>query len=134
MSCIKLLHLALPNWLNEWIFLPRLGIQRKLWKWSHILVRFNVGYKNNNSQSNFDFTQWFNSLGVSKYCILGWDIFHCRMRDKSSMFFSPVNKNMTFLHMQFLLLSWIEWHHQNFMFPSRHYWSTMAQQDPAGPQ
>ena len=26
----------------------RLGIQRKLWKWSDILVPFNVGYKNNN--------------------------------------------------------------------------------------
>ena len=32
-----------------------LGIQRKLWKWSDILVFFNVGYKNNNSQSNFLF-------------------------------------------------------------------------------
>ena len=28
--------------------LLRLGIQRKLWKWSDILVGFNVGYKNNN--------------------------------------------------------------------------------------
>ena len=34
----------------------RIGIQRKLWKWSDILVCFKAGYKNNNSQSNFDFT------------------------------------------------------------------------------
>ena len=34
-----------------------LGIQRKLWKWSDILVCFSDGYKNNNnSHSNFDFT------------------------------------------------------------------------------
>ena len=29
-------------------WLPCLGTQRKLWKWSNIIACFNVGYKNNN--------------------------------------------------------------------------------------
>ena len=54
-----------------------------------------------------------------------FDSRHCRMRDKSSMFLSPVFKKLIFLCS---FLCWIEWHHQNFLFP------TVTQQGPAEPQ
>ena len=38
-----------------------LGIQRKLWKWSDILVCFNIGYKNNNNNNS-------QSKGLSASC------------------------------------------------------------------
>ena len=36
------------SWVSEVYKNITLGIQRKLWKWSDILVGFDIGYKNNN--------------------------------------------------------------------------------------
>ena len=65
----------------------------------------------------------FYTLGCLRGIFSFYYCSHCGMRDNGSMFLCAVFKNLIFLCS---FSCWIEWHHQNFKFPSRHYWPTVA--------